>query len=240
MVAAMARSQIEQTEDPLGSVAIFAGLPRAVRERIQQCCTWRRYEPCELIIDYMDASDDAFFLITGNARVTIYSVDGRCVSFRDLGPGDMFGEYAAIDSKPRSASVEARDACQVASMRAAEFREILRRQPNVSEALLKNFVTEIRELTARVYEFSTLNVRYRIQAELLRLAYLTPREGNSARIFPAPTHANFASRISTHREAVSRELNRLSKIGLIEHQRHALVIKDLNRLAGLVHDAMGE
>jgi CRP-like cAMP-binding protein len=39
--------------------------------------------------------------------VTLYSVAGKEVSFRDLGPGEVFGEYAAIDHSPRSASVVA-------------------------------------------------------------------------------------------------------------------------------------
>ena len=38
--------------------------------------------------------------------------------------------------------------------------------------------------------------------------------GKSARIAPAPTHTEIASRVSTHREAVTREFARLSRIGL--------------------------
>lgn len=71
-------------------------------------------------------------------------------------------------------------------------------------------------LTTRVYDFSTLAVKNRIQAELLRLANLVPKDGKSARIFPAPTHGEIASRVSTHREAVTRELNRLCRIGVAE------------------------
>ena len=70
--------------------------------------------------------------------------------------------------------------------------------------------------TAETTAFSTLAVSNRIQAELLRLASLAPRAGKSARIAPAPTHTDIASRVSTHREAVTRELNRLSRAGLIE------------------------
>ena len=51
---------------------------------------------------------------------------------------------------------------------------------------------------------------------------------------------DIASRVSTHREAVTRELNRLSRIGIIERQRGALVVKDVNRLAQMVHNATGE
>jgi CRP-like cAMP-binding protein len=99
---------------------------------------------------------------------------------------------------------------------------------------------EIRELTTRVYEFSTLAARYRIQAELLRLGDLATRQGKVANMFPAPTHADIASRTSTHREAVTRELNRLSKLGILEQKNRVLVIKDIDRLSALVRDALGE
>jgi CRP-like cAMP-binding protein len=114
---------------------------------------------------------------------------------------------------------------------------VLETEPKVAKALLEHFVAEIRELTTRVYEFSTLAVRYRIQAELLRLARLATPEGRTARIAPAPTHAEIASRTSTHREAVTRELNRLAKIGILEQRSRELWITDVERLAGLVLEA---
>jgi CRP-like cAMP-binding protein len=236
----MARSNVEEPQNHLERLAIFAGLPQEALERIRRRCRWRRYEPGEPVVDYLDASDDVFFIAAGEARVTIYSLAGKAVSFRDLGPGDVFGEYPAIDGGPRSASVEARTSCLVASMSAAAFKELLQTEPAVARVLLTQLVMTIRSLTARVYEFSTLAVNNRIQAEVLRLAHLVPREGKSARIIPAPTHVEIANRISTHREAVTRELNRLSRMGIIERRGDTLLVRDVNRLAAMVHEATGE
>ena len=181
-----------------------------------------------------------FFLLTGSARVTVRSVDGKAVNFRELSPGGMFGEYAAIDGRPRSANVEAKTSCLVVSMPADAFRELLDAEPTVAKTLLEHFVREIRELTTRVFEFSTLAVRYRIQAEVLRLAQLSTCQGKTARIVPAPTHAEIASRTSTHREAVTRELNRLAQMGILEQRNRELWIMDIDRLAALVQDAAGD
>ena len=63
----------------------------------------------------MDTSDEVYFLLTGGAHVAIRAVDGKAVTFRELAAGGMFGEYAAIDGRPRSATVEARTSCLVAS-----------------------------------------------------------------------------------------------------------------------------
>jgi len=236
----MERSQIAVVPHTLSGIAIFAGLTPRALQAIHQRCAWRRYEAGEPIVDYLDSSDDVFFVTAGEASVTIYSLAGQAVSFRTLGPGDIFGEYAAIDGEPRSASVEARSNCLIASMTAKEFRKLLEAEPVVAHAVLKGLVRNVRSLTKRVYEFSTLAVNNRIQAELLRLASLAPREGKRARVVPAPTHAEIASRVSTHREAVTRELNRLSRIGLIERQTGVLIICDLDRLAAMLHEMTGE
>ena len=107
-------------------------------------------------------------------------------------------------------------------------------------ALLNQFVSKIRMLTTRVYEFSALAVANRIQAELLRLANLAAQDGNCATIASPPTHSEIASRISTHREAVTRELNRLARLGLIERKGTSMVVKDVRRLAAMVREITGE
>ena len=236
----MTQSKLKQPIYSLGRISILTALSKPSLEKLERRCAWRRYGRGEPIVDYLDASDDVFFIASGEVKVTIYAHTGKAVSFSVMGPGDAFGEYPAIDRGPRSASVEARTDCLVASLSAAAFRELLHTEPCVAEALLPELVKKIRALTTRVYEFSTLAVKNRIQAELLRLATLGPREGKGARISPPPTHTEIASRVATHREAVTRELNRLARMGIIERRSGALLVEDVERLAELVHSATGE
>ena len=135
--ASMTRSTPAQSAQSLDKVAVFTGLTADTLARIQKRCSWRHYEPGEPIVDYLDTSNDVFFITAGEARVSIYSVAGKAVTFTDLGPGDMFGEYAAIDGARRSATIEARTACHVASMSARAFRELLQQEPAVMLALLR-------------------------------------------------------------------------------------------------------
>jgi CRP-like cAMP-binding protein len=219
---------------------MFKELPPAALAAIEKQCAWRTYQPGESVIDYLDASSEVFFVVSGEARASIYSVEGKAVTFSDLGPGDMFGEYAAIDGALRSTGIVARTPCLVASMSANNFWNVLESEPLFATALLRQSVAKVRELTTRIYEFSALAVNNRIQAELLRLAGLASSSGNTAQINPAPIHADIASRTSTHREAVTRELSRLSKLGIVERRGGALVIKDVSRLTAMVHAATGE
>jgi CRP-like cAMP-binding protein len=146
---AMARPHSKQPEFSLAKVAILAALPADALERFQNCCSWRHYEPGEPIVEYLDDSDDVFFIVAGEVRVTLYSSSGRIVNLRYLGAGEVFGEYPAIDGGPRSASVEARTRCVVASMPAKAFQELLATEPQVAQALLPQLIMKIRALITR-------------------------------------------------------------------------------------------
>jgi len=236
----MVRTQISKSSLQLKGLAIFADLPDGKLEQVWQRCRWQRHEPGEMIVDYLEESNDVFFIIEGEVCVTMYSLAGKAVSFRELGPGEVFGEYPAIDGGPRSASVEARTSCFIASLTAISFMELLEAEPKIAIALLKEFVSKIRSLTNRVYEFSTLAVNNRIQAEILRLAKKASPESGLAQIIPPPTHLEIANRISTHREAVTRELNRLARMDILERRKNALIVKDFDRLSDIVREATGE
>jgi predicted transcriptional regulator len=57
---------------------------------------------------------------------------------------------------------------------------------------------------------------------------------------PAPSLSEIADRISTHREAVSRELSRLAGIGLLRREGGNLRILDMTKLRAFVSEASGE
>ena len=58
----MTRSQKTQGTQSLDKVGVFAGLSAETLTRIEKRCGWRRYEPGEPIVDYLDTSNDVFFI----------------------------------------------------------------------------------------------------------------------------------------------------------------------------------
>ena len=223
----------------LKRVPIFAKLTDHALERVTRLCAWSHHEPEEQILSFQDPSTKVLFLLSGKARVVIYSREGKGVVFRDLAAGTMFGEIAAIDRKPRSASVEALAPCTVASLSAENFERLMLEEPAVALATLQHLATNVRVLSERVFEFSTLLVQNRVHAELLRLANDVGGEEEVV-LSPTPSLSDIAGRISTHREAVSRELSRLAAKGLLRRQGANLTITSVSKLAKLVHEAKGD
>jgi len=136
------------------------------------------------ILSYHDPSTEVFFLAAGRARVIIYSAEARPWCSRTCGPGNVRRDRRNR-SRPRSASVEAIEPCTVASLTAAKFEGLLLRQPAVALATLRHMTEEVRRLSERVLEFSTLVVRNRIHAELLRLAADAGQRDGQSLLSPA-------------------------------------------------------
>ena len=224
----------------LRDIGLLAGLSQERLDVLAKECVWRRYEGGQRIISRNARDRDVHLLVAGKARVTTYSAGGRQVTFRDEGAGALFGDMAAIDEGPRSADVIALGSVLVASMPPATFRRLLTDEPQVAERIMQRLAGLVRRLSQRVIDVSTLGVRNRIHAELLRLAREAGVVRNSARLDPAPRHADLASQVSTYREQVTRELSTLVKAGILKKQDGALVVRDVDRLARLVKDVRNE
>ncbi len=230
---------VETTPDTLLGVDIFRSLDGRARAAIARYCHTFRYPAHQEIIHNRDETTDVYFVISGQVRATIYSRIGREVAFRDLGAGEMFGDLSAIDGQPRCANVITLEESVVLQMGARSFRELLGSQPAVAMAVLCRLTSLVRHLSDRVVEFSTLGVNNRIHAELLRLAREYPHDGLVVEIAHPPTHADIASRISTRREAVTKELSRLCDMGLLERRGKSLVVRDVARLEQMIDEVKG-
>lgn len=224
----------------LAGIEFFEDLPSSDLETISKTCHWRAFRAGQQILSHQDQSSDVFFVAAGKVRAVIYSQSGKEVSFGDIDAGSTFGEISAIDGRPRSATIVALTDAEVASLSAEAFRQILNRHPEVSSKVLAQLAGLVRRLSDRVFEFSVLAVRNRIHAELLRLVRRSRSDGNEIVISPAPTHAEIASRVATHREAVTRELNALAREGLIVKASGGLVVTDVERLAQMVEEVTGD
>jgi len=225
--------------ETLAKMSLFQSLDARTIGHLDTQCTWRRATGGQWLIDYQDASNDVFFVLSGSVRVMIQSA-GREVLLRQINAGEFFGELAAIDGQPRSSGIVAMTDVTIARMPASVFRAAIHAHPEVCDKLLGSLAGQIRVLANRVNEFSTLDVRYRIYAELLRLSRPEPGSAGRAIISPPPVHSEIAARVSTRREAVARELKALERTGLIERRRGAIALSDTHRLRHLIEEAIDE
>src|SRR3712207_4970020 len=118
-------SQMHCNEQAFGNFEVFQNLPIEAAQTYLKRCSRKRFEAHQTLIEHKDTTQDVFFILSGHARAIHYAASGREISFRDLGPGEMFGEIAAIDTLPRSLSVVALTEMLVAVMPPGVFWELL-------------------------------------------------------------------------------------------------------------------
>ncbi len=202
----------------------------ADRAKLDKVAEVNSYAAGEMLVSHLDDQNNVFIVHSGLARVTIFSQQGRPVTFRDIGAGAIFGELAAIDQEPRSAGVTAIDEVVAARLSKRDFRMLIDTAETFRWAVLEHLSGEIRRMTMRIFEFSTYSVRERLISELLRIAAENGFEEGRAEIKPALTHFELATRISSHREAVSRTMSEMSKQGLIAKRTGTWIVEDLDAL----------
>ena len=187
-------------EEGLANVSVLSGLTPDESRKLARRCVWRQFAAGEMILDQEDDSTDVLFVVSGRLKVQVHSGSGRQVIFAEIDAGELFGDFAAIDGMPRSASVSALSGCTVARLPAAAFWTLIDEQPAVRAAMLKRLVSIVRDLNARLFQVSTLSAQNRVRAYLLRLAEHAGVRDNQALIRPMPVQSDVADMLATHRE----------------------------------------
>jgi CRP/FNR family transcriptional regulator, cyclic AMP receptor protein len=220
---------------------ILKSLSESALRDLAESCSWQSAPSGKLIVLAKEPTTEVYFVAAGKVSIRLYSaMEGRQVLFTVLGPHEMFGEMAAIDGSPRSATVEAEEDCVLAILTQEQFKRLVANHPAFALAVMRQLTAQVRRLSDRVYEFSTLAVQSRVHAELLRLAAPVEERNGQALLSRAPVRAEFAARISTTREAISRVITRLEEVGIARREGTDLRILDMEGLRKLVRDAKGE
>ncbi|MEM9442203.1 MAG: Crp/Fnr family transcriptional regulator [Pseudomonadota bacterium] len=226
---------MEDIVELLASVEFFKDLDQEQLYGIAKRCRRDKYRRRQTIFSYGDVSADVYFIKSGRVGITIFSETGKEILFRQLGPGNTFGVISAIDRLPRSASAVSLSNLELYRLTESDILAIMREMPDVGFRVMQDLAFLVRSLSERIFEFTTYGVRNRIQAELLRLAKANGHRGGEViNIYPAPTHADIASQVSTHREAVTREFGHLTNEGILEKRGRNLIIRNLARLEEMV------
>lgn len=219
-------------------VPLFAGLAEDEAERLNRHCRWARHEANELIVDYGEPTTEVRFVIQGKVRILLRTPTGKEVILTEMGPGQYFGEMAAIDGSSRSANVSALEPSEMCVMPAKAFVEAMAEVPDVSFNVMRGLSARIRELNHRLGEHAFLTTRQRLCAQLLRQSKPRTQAPEQRIVSPPPLQKDMADRIGTQREVVTRELSALKKAGLIESTRGGLVLLNPDGLNNIISDAL--
>lgn len=212
----------------LVQVDLFRPLDERERQDLERRCRWKWWKSGATIIGQAAGSECVYFVAAGRCRVETLMGKARGIVLDEVGAGGYFGEIAAIDGEPRSATVVAVGTTLTGEMDGPLFRDFLAKHPEASMLAMRRLTEMIRQSDDKIMELCGLDARARICSELLRQAKTGPNlPDNAAFVRPIPVHSAIAARVSTTRETVARVLAELGRRQLFRREHDALIITDL-------------
>lgn len=211
----------------LRTFSLFDGVANVDLAPIFNCFTLCETHRDQTIIHRSDQEKSVYFILEGAFRATSFSENGRETIYRDMTVGEFFGEFAAIDQGPRTATIVSLSPGRLLRQSQNHFLGMIEQHPTVAMNLLKQVTKRARYLANRVYELSTQRVEERLYAEMLRMAGYFAGEPKSI-IDPFPRHVEIAGTIGAQREAVTRILGSLVEKGVIQKMGRTVKILDQN------------
>ena len=236
------------TEDASDTVAVAAGLGNCEvlkdlsgdeLKALEKGCQWLRLPARQLLFRHDDPPDAVYFVVSGMVRAFMPMADGKEVNYAQFGPGEMFGELAALDGRARSADVITVTDSVVAACPRPVFLDFLRDYPSFSLRLMIRLANIIRQSSQRIAEISALTEIQRVYLELLRFSNPDPSGDGSWVIRPAPLHKDLAGWASVTTDMVGRALGHLMKANLVQRRQGALYILDRKRLEMMARESSG-
>ena len=132
--------------------------------------TVRHFQPGETIFFQGDPGQALYLIEAGRVRIYVQDDSGQEISVIFLSAGDIFGELAAIDGLPRSASAIAADETIVHVLSRERLRAHLLASPQLAYNFMQALSVRVRYSTLQVGNLTLHDVPGRLARKLLELA----------------------------------------------------------------------
>lgn len=222
--------------ETVAAIPLLQGLDEDTLSKVASIMVVRVYQANDIVMRKGNATDNLGFLLSGALQVVDLSEDGRETGIHIIQPGASFGELAVIDGLPRSASVMAVKASEVAFLPNAQARQLIFNRPLVAERMLMHFAKALRASTHQRTLLSIPNAFHRVFAQLQALVRDTPQ----GQVIDLPKQHEVAIMVNTSRETVSRALHTLIKLNVLEKKGTILIVRQPAQLKSAAETGLEE
>lgn len=187
----------------------------------------------KIIFMKRDEGTEVMFVASGRVKIVSTSPTGSEVIHNIIEAGQVFGEMALIDGKPRSADAIAAVDSEIVELARSDFLDVLRRNPEAAIQMMAILCGRIRQSTSFVEDAVLLDSSTRLMHRIKTLADQYGQlgeDGRSVRIEHKLSQQEIGESVGLTRVSVNRLLSQWRSEGLIEDGRGYLVVPDLERL----------
>ena len=217
--------------------ALFGGLEEPALGELSGQMRRLRIARGETLFVQGDEPQGCYCVLDGSLKASILDDEGNEIVVAVLGPGDVIGELGLVDGAPRSATVSALRASELASLSMRDFYRVADAHPAVYRHLLRIISHRLRATNETVTVRQNLPIDGRLAHVLVRLAegFGRPLDGGRLLIFHKFTQADIGLMVGIARENVSRQLNKWCRDGLLSKISGYYCIEKPGRLKAIAH-----
>jgi CRP/FNR family cyclic AMP-dependent transcriptional regulator len=208
----------------------LAALSDEERRALETTAARRRYAAGSILFHQGDDAGVVLVILTGRAKTSMVSPDGKEVVLGFPGPGELVGELSAIEGGARAATMSAVEDLETLALPGSAFRNLLESHPRLALVLWQVAATRLRGADRQRLEFAAYDVTGRVARRLVELADEQGADDGAVELDLALSHEELAAWTAASREAVSRALMTLRQLGWIETRRRRIAVLDLPAL----------
>ncbi|NYI05775.1 Crp/Fnr family transcriptional regulator [Allostreptomyces psammosilenae] len=217
--------------------SLLGGLAGPARERLLALGSEARYPADRVLIREADQTTFVLILLDGVVKVTARTQDERDALLAVRMGGDLVGEFAAVDGRPRSATVTTCGPVVARVVGRAEFLDCTRRDPGIAHAVNGSVVTKLRVANAYRVDFAGCDAATRLARVLYQIAMTYgERQGDGAVIHWPLTQPELATLSGAAEPTVHRALRRLRETGVVSTGYRTVRVESLALLSSAAFD----
>ncbi len=211
----------------LTEVRFLRAVSPAAIDALTDAAVCLRYVEGETIFLEGESTAGMFIVEAGTIKISRISLEGREYIMHLVERGDTFNDVATLDGGPNPAHAVAHTDVVLWRIDRADLRRLAREHPDLAWALIEDLAARARVAVGLVHDLAMRSVRGRLARLLLEEA----ESRDSDVVQRLLTQEEMAARLGTVREMVGRTLRSMANDGLIQFDRHRIVILDPQRLA---------
>lgn len=210
----------ERGRQLLEKSALFSAFdPESRRELIARAQP-RNFAAGEAICHVGDPGNSMMAVVVGTVRISLPTGKSKEIILADLPAGELFGEIAMLDGKPRSANATALTNCELLVLQRRDVLPILERNPSAWIKLMEMLCARIRRSDERMSDIAFFDLPARLAKTLL----LYPGRGDGAAKLSL-SQREMAEMVGGTRENVNRCLRDWQRRGILELKDRWTIIK---------------
>ena len=196
----------------LAALPLFAGVPLDALQPLIAAMRERTLAAGELLCGRGDPGDRLFVVIEGRLRVSVVTAEGRELSMRIAGAGEMVGEIAAFDGRPRTTDMTAIAPTRVSALPSEAFFAALDREPLIARNALKMLCGRLRDTTSQLETIALYPIEQRLARLLLvAMGAAEPTPGRRTAVALDLSQTEIAQLLGATRSKVNVALGRLEQ-----------------------------